>query len=344
MEMTPEIKVLIVEDLVEDAELIEIELRRARIPYTVKRVDTRQAFLDALVQDHPDIVISDYNLPGFDGISALLITQQYAKETPFIMVTGSVNEEIAISCIRNGAKDYVIKEHLDRLGLAVLSSIEQRRSTERLNQSYKMLQRNFRMFVEAMSRVVEIRDPYTAGHQKRVADLAVAIATEMGLDAQRIEGLMMAGMLHDIGKVCVPAEILSKPGRLNSAERMLIRMHSEVGATILQPIDFPWPVSQIIAQHHEKMDGSGYGAGLKGEDILLEARILCVADVVEAIASHRPYRAALGLPYAIAEISKNAGVLYDPLVVQACTTLFQENRFAFDVAASVQQISEASWE
>ncbi len=328
--MKEHINVLMLEDSADDAELMEIELKRAKIEFSVKRVDTRPLFIDALMNDNPDVIISDYNLPGFNGKTALELTRHLAPDIPFIMVTGSVNEEVAIECIRSGARDYLIKEHLARLGLAVLSALESKRSTEKLNQSYKMLQQNFKVFVEAMSRVVEIRDPYTAGHQKRVAELAVAIASEMKLDEQRIEGISMAGMIHDIGKVCVPAEILSKPGRLNGAEMMLIRMHSEVGANILQPIEFPWPVVTIIAQHHEKINGSGYGMGLKGDEILLEAKILCVADVVEAISSHRPYRPALGIEFALSEISANCGILYDTDVVNACTKVILENKFHFD--------------
>lgn len=328
--MGPVARILLLEDMIEDAELIEMELKHVRLQYALTRVDTRQGFIDEMIKGKPDVIISDYNLPSFDGFTAMRIAQQLSKDTPFIMVTGSINEEIAISCIRNGAKDYVIKEHLDRLGLAVLSVLEQKSADERLRQSYRMLQRNFKMFVETMSRAMEIRDPYTAGHQTRVAALAVAIGREMKLDADRIEGLLLAGMIHDIGKICVPAEILSKPGRLNGAEMMLIRMHSEVGASILQPIDFPWPVSEAVAQHHEKYNGSGYGKGLKGDEILLEARILCVADVVEAIASHRPYRPALGLDFAMTEIRSNKGILFDPLVVDACLSLFQENRFWFE--------------
>ena len=323
------IRVLLLEDSKDDAELIEIELKRARIKYYLLRVDTRKDFLEAIDEMKPDIIISDYQLPGFDGRTALDMTRVLAPSVPFIMVTGSVNEDVAIECIRSGARDYVIKEHLDRLGLAVISAIEYSRFVDKLNQSYQQLQRNFIMIVETMSKVVELRDPYTAGHQKRVAQLAGRIGKKMELPESQIEGIIMAGMIHDIGKISVPSEILCKPGKLNDAEMTLIRMHPEIGANILESIEFPWPVAKIIIQHHEKMNGSGYGKGLMESEIILEARILCVADVVEAIASHRPYRPALGIDAALSEIYENSGKLYDKEVVKVCNELFLSKEFAF---------------
>jgi len=324
------VNILILEDSVDDAEMVVLELKRTKLLFTSKRVDTEDVFLDLIQNDEPDIIISDYYLPSFNGLYALELVQKLNKDIPFIMITGSINEEVAIECIENGAKDYVLKEHLARIGIAVFSCLEQKYANEKLKQNYELLQKNFEMLIETMARVIEIRDPYTAGHQKRVAKLAVAIGKEMFMDAEKIEGLSLAGMIHDIGKISVPAEILSKPGRLNAAEMTLIQMHSQIGASILQPVDFPWPIASIVEQHHEKINGSGYGRGLKGDEILLEAKILCVADVVEAIASHRPYRAALGIEAAIEEIQKNKGILYDEEVVNICIWLFSENRFSFD--------------
>lgn len=181
--------------------------------------------------------------------------------------------------------------------------------------------------VTAIAATVEMRDPYTAGHQRRVAKLAAAIALEMGLPTKQIEGIRIAGIVHDIGKIHVPAEILSNPGKLSDAEFSIIKTHSQVGYDILHTIDFPWPVAQMILQHHEKMDGSGYPNGLKGEDILIEARILCIADVIEAMASHRPYRPGFGIFPALQEISRNKGRLYDTDVVRAVMTLFLEKGY-----------------
>ncbi|MDD5312413.1 MAG: HD-GYP domain-containing protein [Dehalococcoidia bacterium] len=184
--------------------------------------------------------------------------------------------------------------------------------------------------ISAIITITEMRDPYTAGHQRRVAQLACAIAGEMERPAQEIEGLRMAGVLHDIGKICVPGEILSKPGRLNEMEMAIIRQHPQAGYDILKNIDFPRPIAQIILQHHENIDGSGYPRGLAGEDILLKARILRVADVVEAMASYRPYRPEIGLDQALEEIKLNRGKYYDVNVADACLKLFAEGRFQFD--------------
>jgi putative nucleotidyltransferase with HDIG domain len=170
----------------------------------------------------------------------------------------------------------------------------------------------------SLGKLTEIRDPYTSGHQQRVADLARAIAHRMGLDPDRIEGIHAAGILHDIGKLTIPAEILTKPAKLNELEYSLVKVHPQTGYDILKGIEFPWPLPEMVLQHHERLDGSGYPQGLSGEDIMLEARILTVADVVEAMSSFRPYRAALGMDEALAEIRKGAGTLYDERVVAAC--------------------------
>jgi PAS domain S-box-containing protein/putative nucleotidyltransferase with HDIG domain len=181
--------------------------------------------------------------------------------------------------------------------------------------------------IQAIVQVVEMRDPYTAGHQRRVADLARSIATEMDLPSDMIEGIRVAAVIHDIGKVAVPAEILSKPGKLTQNELELIKDHAETGYDILKDVEFSWPIAEIIYQHHERLDGSGYPRGLKGDDVLLEARIIALADVVEAMASHRPFRPARGIDAALDEIRKNRGILYDPKVVDTCVKLFREKAY-----------------
>jgi putative nucleotidyltransferase with HDIG domain len=178
-----------------------------------------------------------------------------------------------------------------------------------------------------MVSAIEMRDPYTAGHQSRVADLASAIATEMGLPQEKIDGIRMAGSIHDIGKLSIPAEILSKPTKLTDIEYSLIKEHSRSGYEMLKNVESPWPLAQIVYQHHERMDGSGYPRNLKGDEILIEARIMTVADVVEAMASHRPYRPGLGIDAALAEIEKNKGAHYDNTVVDACLRLFREKGY-----------------
>jgi putative nucleotidyltransferase with HDIG domain len=172
-----------------------------------------------------------------------------------------------------------------------------------------------------------MRDPYTAGHQRRVAEIAVAIGAELGFDAHRQEGLRVVGYLHDIGKITIPSEILSKPGKLSAIEFQLIQGHAQAGYDVLKGVAFPWPVAQVALQHHERMDGSGYPQGLKGDAILLEARIMAVADVVEAMSSHRPYRPGLGIDKTLAEIERGRGTAYEPLVVDACLKLFREKGY-----------------
>ena len=206
---------------------------------------------------------------------------------------------------------------------------ERKKNEEKLRQTLDGLGKALSGIFQVLSALTEKRDPYTAGHQRRVADLARAIGQEMGLVAERVEGLRLAGTIHDMGKIAIPSEILSKPTHLTEIEFNLIKVHPQVGYDILENIDFFWPIATMILQHHERMNGSGYPAQLKGEEILLEARILAVSDVVEAMASHRPYRPALGIEAALAEIEKNKGILYDSEVASACLALFREKGFKF---------------
>ena len=182
--------------------------------------------------------------------------------------------------------------------------------------------------VQVATTLSEMRDPYTAGHERRVAEIAVAIGAELGLDERRQEGLRVAGHLHDVGKITIPSEILSKPGKISAVELLLLQGHAQAGYDVLKDVEFPWPVAQVALQHHERMNGSGYPQGLKGDAIVFEARIMAVADVVEAMASHRPYRPALGIEAALAEIQRGRGTAYDPVVADACMKLFKEKSYA----------------
>jgi PAS domain S-box-containing protein len=211
-------------------------------------------------------------------------------------------------------------------GIAI--DISERKKAEiKIQETLIVLRKAFGGIIQVLSAASEKRDPYTAGHQRRVADLARAIAQDMGLAPDRVEGIRLTGVIHDVGKLSIPAEILSKPSVLSKIEYELIKSHAQIGHDILSEIDFDWPIAQIILQHHERLDGSGYPRGLKGDDILLEARILAVADVIEAMASHRPYRPALGIAAALAEIESNAPRLYDPAVAGACMHLFREKDY-----------------
>jgi putative nucleotidyltransferase with HDIG domain len=184
--------------------------------------------------------------------------------------------------------------------------------------------------VETMARIVECRDPYTSGHQKRTSVLAEAIAKEMELPEKRVEGIRIAAMIHDMGKINIPSEILTKPARLTDIEYRMIKQHPTIAFDILKDIEFPWPIANIILQHHERMDGSGYPKGLSGDEILLEARILAVADVVEAMSSHRPYRPGHGIDVTLEEIESKKGLLYDENAASACLVLFRQKGFSFD--------------
>ncbi|MFO7984617.1 MAG: response regulator [Desulfatiglandaceae bacterium] len=212
--------------------------------------------------------------------------------------------------------------------IIIMNNVSDRKLAEKqLKLSMETLKKSLFGTIQAMALLVERRDPYTAGHQKRVNSLACAIANEMDLDKKRLEGLSMAALIHDIGKIALPAAILSKPTHLNDMEFSLLKRHPQVAYEILNTIDFPWPLAKIVIQHHERMDGSGYPNGLSGDQIMMEARILAVADVVEAMASHRPYRPALGIDAALKEISANRGTLYDEKVVDTCLFLFKEKGF-----------------
>ena len=210
-------------------------------------------------------------------------------------------------------------------------------SEHHLRETFKKLKKTLTGIIYATELIIETRDPYTAGHQRRVALLAKAIAENMNLPEQQVEGIYMVGMIHDVGKISIPAEILSMPRRLTPAEYNLIKNHPQAGYDILKNIDFPWPIADIILQHHERIDGAGYPKGLIDKEIMLEAKIIMVADVVEAMASHRPYRAAFGLEKALDEIKQNSAILYDADVVEACINVFEKNNFDFEDEDMFQQ-------
>ncbi len=206
---------------------------------------------------------------------------------------------------------------------------DRKKAQDERDQVLARLRKTLGTMIQAMSVAVEARDPYTSGHQRRVAALARSIAAEMNLSRDQIEGIRMAASIHDMGKISIPAEILSMPRKLSKLEFDLVKTHSQAGHDIIKDIDFPWPIANIILQHHERIDGSGYPHGLRGDNILLEARILAVADVVEAMASYRPYRPALGLDTALEEITRNKNILYDGEVVEACLKIFREKKYEF---------------
>jgi PAS domain S-box-containing protein len=450
----PQLRILFVEDVSEDAELARRALRNEGLEFLDSRVDTAGALRDALRTFRPDLIISDYRMPQFDGMRALRISLDYDPALPFIVLTGSINEDTATTCMRAGATDYVLKERMNRLPFAVREALEKkearvaaRAAEQKLRESeekYRVLvessteaivvaqdfairfanaqcevltgrtreelvgkpfeefihpedralvleryalrlrgeeappvyafrvahpsgqprwvdlrvvriqwegkpatlnllsdvterkqaaealeghvarlERTLQASAHALASAIELRDPYTAGHQRRVADLACTLAQRLEWSESDIAGLRLAAGVHDIGKILVPAEILAKPGRLTSVERQLVEAHPQAGHDLLKDIEFPWPVAETVLQHHERLDGSGYPHSLAGEGAILPAaRILAIADVIEAMASHRPYRAALGVDVALEEIKAHRGTLYDARVVDACVELF----------------------
>jgi PAS domain S-box-containing protein/putative nucleotidyltransferase with HDIG domain len=223
-----------------------------------------------------------------------------------------------------------LASHLGRpaaIGL-VQDVTDKKRAEEQLNTYVEKLQASLMQTVEVANILSEMRDPYTSGHERRVAEIAVAIGRELELDEQQLEGLRVAGYLHDIGKINIPSEILAKPSKLTELEYEIIKGHPEAGFNVLKDVDFPWPVAQVARHHHERINGSGYPDGLKGDEIILEAKITAVADVVEAMGSHRPYRPGLGIEPALEEIERGKGTLYDPRVAEACLRLFREKGYS----------------
>jgi putative nucleotidyltransferase with HDIG domain len=272
-----------------------------------------------------DVVITDIAMPKMGGIELTKqIKENYSADV--IMMTGYFKDLSYENAVTQGATDFIQKPFSTKeFQIRLKRVIKERKTNQELKESLKRMNDIVDGVINSLSSTVDARDPYTAGHQKRVAQLAVSIATAMALSQTKIASIRMAGILHDIGKIAIPAEILSKPSTLSDIEFSLIKTHPQVGYDILKNINFPTPVAKIVHQHHERLNGSGYPLGLSGEDILFEARILTVADVVEAMSSHRPYRPGLGIDKALAEIQKNKGEFYDPDVVDACLTAMSEN-------------------
>jgi len=296
-----------------------------------------------------ELILCDVNMPGESGMDFIKYLSDSYTDTAVIMVTGEDNTELAETALDIGAYGYIIKpfkpselminvsnalrrrklEINNRMNLVNMEHVINERTSE-LQNTLEKLRKSTEGIIQAMSSTVETRDPYTAGHQQRVANLAQSIAIEMGLPDEKIEGIVMAGLIHDLGKIAVPAEILTKPGKLSDIEFSLIKVHPQAGYDILKEIEFPWPIARVVIEHHERMNGSGYPHSLSSADLLLESRILAVADVVEAMASHRPYRAALGLEVALDEILKKKNILYDPAVVDACEKIISTGHFRFE--------------
>jgi putative nucleotidyltransferase with HDIG domain len=326
------------------AQLLEIEGYKCRLAY-----DSAQA-RSYLRENTFDLILCDMYMPGESGLDFSLDVLKHKPETAIVMVTAVDDPDLAATALKMGIYGYIVKPFKPNELLINVSNALHRRDleaqnrlyqenlekmvhdrTEELRVTFNDLQKALQAIVQATVLTIESRDPYTAGHQQRVTLLASALAQEMGLSGKDVEGVKMASLIHDLGKISVPSEILSKPGKLTDIEFLLVKTHAQSGYDILKNISFPWPIAQIVLQHHEVLDGSGYPFGLKDKEILLEGKIIGVADVVEAMASHRPYRPALGIEKALEQISQKKGILYSPEVVEICIKLFTEKGFKLGI-------------
>ncbi len=329
-------KILAVDDTPDSLKLLTQLLQSEG--YEIRSAINGELALQSALLNPPELILLDVRMPEMDGFEVCrrLKSHPQTRSVPVIFVTAlsEINEKV--DGFRLGAVDFITKPYQrEELLVRVRTHLEMARLRNGLeslvNERTAELKANMLSFVTAIASTVEMRDPYTAGHQRRTAHLASAIAQEMRLGADLIEGLSLAGVVHDIGKIKVPAEILCKPGKLDGLEYGLIKLHPRTGYEILKSIDCPWPIAQTVLQHHERLDGSGYPHGLSGADILPEAKILAIADVVEAMISHRPYRPGLGIDAALREIAEHRNTLYDGSAVDACLTLFQEKHYQLPV-------------
>jgi putative two-component system response regulator len=310
--------------------------------YSVRSAPSGEVALRTAKAEPPWLILLDVTMPGLDGFQVCRVLKQDPdlRDVPVIFVSGLSDMQDKVKGFEIGAVDYVtkpfqpaellarVRNHMElyRLRSHLEDMVEER--TRSLKENEVRLKNNLLETITAVSDIVELRDPYTAGHQRRVASLVDALAGELGMAEEQKEGLRLAAVVHDIGKITVPSGILSKPKDLNEAEFAVIRQHPDFGCEILRTVDFAWPVADMVRQHHERLDGSGYPRGLCNNEIMLEARVLAVADVVEAMASHRPYRAALSIDATLEGIEGSRGSKLDADVVDATLRLFRDKGFA----------------
>lgn len=332
-------KILVVDDTPASLKLLTDIMKSEG--YEVRSAINGELALNAAAISPPDLILLDIRMPEMDGFEVCkrLKAAPETQEIPVIFVSAASETDEKVHGFALGAVDYVtkpyqrdellsrVKAHLElhRLRHHLSDMVDER--TAQLLESEQKLKTNLLDSVAMLAAIVEMRDPYTAGHQRRVAEISVAIAKIMQLTQTQIEGIQLAGVVHDVGKIQIPSEILVKPSQLSDIEFELIKTHAQNGYELLKTVDYPWPIAQIVLQHHERLDGSGYPYGLKADQILLEAKVIMVADVVESMASHRPYRPGLGIEAALKEIEARRGTAYDPAVVDACCKLFREQGY-----------------
>ena len=328
-------KILIVDD--DKSISTTLKLIFTKNGFNVDIAESAKKSIDKVKDNKFHIVFIDIILPDMDGVSLLASLKKIDPDIRFIIITGYASLETSIGALNKGASAYLTKPlNMDEV-ISTIRKIfngidlkEQKIiAEEELKQTNTRLRKTLEGIMKALEAIVEIKDPYTSGHQRRVALLVVAISEELGMGKVEIETLSFLVMVHDIGKISIPVSILAKPGNLSKLEFDMIKTHPQVGYDILKEIDFPWPITDVVLQHHERLNGSGYPQGLKRKDIMFEAKILAVADVVEAMISYRPYRPAFELDEVIKEITKGRGRLYDVKVVDACIRVVQGKKFKF---------------
>ncbi|KIX11863.1 response regulator [Dethiosulfatarculus sandiegensis] len=329
--------ILVVDDETEIRAFLELLLTRQG--FACSQAASVGEAMEILKNMEFELVVTDIRMPGESGFDLANHVKKNYPFTSIIMASGLDQPSVARQALDLGVYGYVIKPFTPNQIIIAVQNALRRRELEisandyRKNLEHKVaertlsLQKTINGTIRILSQMVELRDPYTAGHQKRVGELAKEVAGFMGLSEKNRENIKIAGFLHDIGKVACPVEILTKPGRLNEIEFAMIKQHPQVGHDLLNSVDFDWPLAKTVLMHHERLDGSGYPQGLKADEIILEARILSVCDVVEAMASHRPYRPKLGLKKALAEIKKRSGTWFDEDVVEACIRVVEEGGF-----------------
>ncbi|KUO58010.1 MAG: hypothetical protein APF84_18465 [Gracilibacter sp. BRH_c7a] len=342
-------KVLIVDDEKSIRNTLAEFLRKEG--YEVETAEEVNQALALLRVTEFDLVITDIVMPRISGIELLQQIRQSNPDIQVIIMTGEPTVDTAVKAVQVGAYDYISKPIVKSMLIKVVKQAihlkgvtDKKKLLEYKNHQYqknleqlveertKALHNSMQSTIMVLASMVSLRDAYTAGHQMRVGNLAAAIGEEMDLAPSMVEGLRVTGYLHDIGKVTLPAEILAKPGKITKLEFEIIKTHAAQGYEILKDLRLPWSVAEVIYQHHERKDGSGYPDGLKNQEIMMEARVLIVADVVEAMSSHRPYRSSLGIEATLKEIRENSGILYDSDVAEACLRLFERSEVDFVIS------------
>lgn len=338
IKMPDPMRILVIDDSGKDANLILRVLRKKWPDLEIMRIDTEESMKSALSDNTWDAISCDQKMPEFSAEGALNILKERGLDIPFIVVSGVIDMKDAVALMKSGAHDFVRKDDLARLVPSLereLRETDVRRARieaeSKLALSDKKLHDGLLNTVKALASALELRDPYTAGHQARVSELSCAVGREMKMSDDDIEGLSLAALIHDIGKIYVPIEILVKPTKLTHVEIEMIRTHPQYGYDIVKDLEFPWPVANMIKHHHERMDGSGYPDGISGEAICMGARIIAVSDTVESMSTNRPYRPAIGLAGAILEILNGKGTSFDADVVDACVSVIRNKKFSFSL-------------